>query len=43
MGCGNGIYIVVAVLAIIFAGIGYYLFRIDRKLSKMEKEVGDKK
>lgn len=36
------IYVVVAVLAIIFAGIVIYLIRIDRKLSKLEKEIGNK-
>jgi CcmD family protein len=38
----NGIYIVVVILSIILAGIGYYLFRIDRKLSKLEKEKNSK-
>lgn len=31
------IYVVVAVLLIIFAGIAYYLFRLDRKVRKLEK------
>ena len=36
---GNGkIYVVVAVLLTIFAGIVIYLVRIDRKLSRLEKE-----
>ncbi len=35
----NGkIYVVVAVLAIIFTGIAIYLFTIDRRLKKIEKE-----
>ena len=34
----NGkIYVVVAVLAVIFIGIILYLIRIDRKISKLEK------
>ena len=39
----NGkIYIVVAVLLIIFTGIIIFLIRMDRKLSKLEKQVEDK-
>ena len=35
----NGkIYVVVAVILTIFAGIIIYLVRLDRKMSKMEKE-----
>ena len=35
----NGkIYVVVAVIAIIFTGIAIYLFTIDRRLKKIEKE-----
>jgi len=35
----NGkIYVVVLVLATIFAGIIVYLVRIDRKISKLEKQ-----
>lgn len=35
----NGkIYVVVLVLATIFAGISWYLVRLDRKISKLEKE-----
>jgi CcmD family protein len=35
----NGkIYVVVAVLTAIFIGIVIYLIRLDRKLSKLEKE-----
>jgi CcmD family protein len=33
------IYVVVGVLAIIFIGVGLYLFFIDRKISKLEKTV----
>jgi CcmD family protein len=32
------IYVVVAVIAIIFAGLAIYLFSIDRRLKKIEKE-----
>lgn len=33
------IYVVVAVLVIIFAGIVVYLIRLDRKITKLEKEI----
>ncbi len=32
------IYVVIAVLLIIFSGIVLYLIRLDRKISKLEKE-----
>jgi CcmD family protein len=32
------IYVVVAVLCIVFAGITLYLVRIDRRISRLEKE-----
>ena len=32
------IYVVVAVLSTILLGIGYYLWTIDRRLSRMEKQ-----
>lgn len=36
----NGkIYIVVAVLVTILAGLFFYMARLDRKISKLEKEV----
>ena len=36
----NGkIYVVVAVLVIILTGLILYVIRLDRKISKMEKEV----
>ncbi|GIV43285.1 MAG: hypothetical protein KatS3mg035_0408 [Bacteroidia bacterium] len=39
----NGkIYIVVAVLLIIFIGIVIYLINIDKKVSKLEKEINSK-
>ena len=35
----NGkIYVVVTVLSVIFAGIAIYLFRLDSRISRMEKE-----
>lgn len=36
------IFVVVAVLALILVGIMVYLYLMDRKLSKLEKEVEDK-
>jgi CcmD family protein len=32
------IYVVVAVIAVIFIGLAIYLFSIDRRLKKIEKE-----
>jgi CcmD family protein len=32
------IYVVVAVIAIIFIGLAFYLFSIDRRIKKIEKE-----
>lgn len=40
---GNGkIYVVVAVMAVIFIGLIVYLITIDRKLNRLEKEVNNK-
>jgi CcmD family protein len=40
----NGkIYVVVAILAIIFAGIVVYLIMIDRKTARLEKELDEMK
>lgn len=36
------IYVVVAVIAIIFSGISLYLYSIDRKVGKIEKEFQSK-
>lgn len=36
------IFVVVAVLSIILVGIYVYLFFIDRRVSKIEKEVREK-
>ena len=36
----NGkIYVVVAVILTIFAGIIFYLIRLDRKITKLEKNI----
>lgn len=36
----NGkIYVVVLVIAIVFIGIAAYLFRLDRRVSRLEKET----
>jgi len=37
------IYVVVAVLAIVFAGITLYLVQIERKLQRLEKKITEKK
>ncbi len=36
------IFVVVAVLALILTGIAGYLFTLDRKLRKLEKELKEK-
>ena len=35
------IYVVVAVAAVLVAGIGGFLFYLDRRISKMEKQIED--
>ena len=35
------IFVVVAVLAVILAGIFLYLFTIDKKVKKLEKTIND--
>ena len=37
------IWVVVAVIATVFAGIIIYLIRLDRQISRLEKEVNKKK
>ena len=32
------IYVVIAIIVVIFAGLAVYLFSIDRRLKKIEKE-----
>jgi CcmD family protein len=36
------IYVVVAVLSVVLAGILFYVIRLDRKITRLEKETGDK-
>jgi len=36
------IFVVVAVLALILTGIFAYLFFLDKKIGKLEKEIGEK-
>jgi CcmD family protein len=36
------IFVVVAVLAVILIGVFVYLFTIDRKVKKLEKEIEEK-
>ena len=35
------IYVVVAVLLVIFSGIVYYLIRLDKKVSSLERQIKD--
>jgi CcmD family protein len=42
METGGKIFVVVLVLAIILVGIFVYLYFIDRKVSKLEKEIREK-
>ena len=37
------IYVVVAIMLVLFAGIISYLFLIDRKVSRLEKKISDKR
>ena len=37
------IYVVVAVLTIVFAGMVIYLIQIDRKIGRLEKKITEKK
>lgn len=37
------IYVVVGVISIVFIGLVFYLFSLDRKISKIEKELNSKK
>jgi len=40
----NGkIYVVIAVMAVILAGIFIYLFNIGNKISRLEKKLGEKR
>lgn len=35
------IYVVVAVIVIVFLGLALYLWRLDRRLSDLEKQIDD--
>jgi CcmD family protein len=35
------IYVVVAVIVVIFAGVALYLWRLDRRLSQLEHQIKD--
>ncbi len=37
------IYVVIAVILLILAGIFYYLFRLEKKVKRMENELKEKK
>lgn len=41
MDAGNKLYVVVAVLMVIFTGLISFLITIDRRVRKMEKELED--
>ena len=34
------IYVVIGVVLVVLAGMSIYLFNLDRKISKLEKEMG---
>ncbi len=36
------IYVVISVIALIFAGIVFYLFKTERKIKKLEDEIKNK-
>ena len=36
------IYVVVAIVLVVLAGLIIYLFMLDKKLTKIEKEIGEK-
>jgi uncharacterized membrane protein len=36
------IYVVVAVVSAMLAGVLFYVIRLDRKITRLEKEAGDK-
>lgn len=36
------IYVVVAIMLVIFAGLIAYLFRLDRKIQGIERQLGNK-
>jgi CcmD family protein len=42
MRASGKIYVVVAVMSLVFLGVVLYLFRLDKKLDKLEKELKEK-
>ncbi len=38
----NTLYIVMAIILVIWFGLGFYLFTLDRKIKKIEQSVNDK-
>ncbi|MBD3287763.1 CcmD family protein [candidate division KSB1 bacterium] len=38
---GNGLIYVMAVNIVIWIGIAFYLFSLDRKIKKLEREMND--
>ena len=37
----DNIFVVVLVLAVIFTGLGFFLFSLERKLNKLEKKISE--
>jgi len=37
----NKLFVVIIVLTTVLAGLAVYLFRLDRRISKMEKQIKD--
>lgn len=37
----NKLFVVIIVLVTVLAGLAAYLFRLDRRISKMEKQIKD--
>ena len=35
------IYVVVAVIVVVFLGLAFYLWRLDRRLTSIEKQIDD--
>jgi CcmD family protein len=38
----NTLYVVMAIILVIWFGLGFYLFSLDRKIKKIEQSVNDK-
>jgi len=39
----NAIYIVMIIVLIVWTGIFFYLWNLDKRIKNIEKEIGDKK